>query len=204
VRNQEAISFEEIEMKYGDLTFGQMEAIVNKLGGLDGVRRFLADEITLALPIFPVWKTIRIGVHKNLGALNKMLSKFRVSDWAKDIMGKSAFTLSQSEEEIPLCSATVKELTGKNQATTTEIFDAIRRIGELLPAEVGPALREQYLDQPDGEWLRVAMEPICGSDGDLRVFNVERDGGKLWLNARYADPAYVWDGDGRFVFRSRK
>ena len=34
-------------MKYGDLNLGQMEAIVNKLGGMDGVRRFLSGETVI-------------------------------------------------------------------------------------------------------------------------------------------------------------
>lgn len=34
-------------MKYGELTLGQMEAIVNKLGGMDGAMRFLRDELKL-------------------------------------------------------------------------------------------------------------------------------------------------------------
>jgi hypothetical protein len=32
-------------MKYGELTLGQVEAIVNKLGGMDGVRRFLTGAL---------------------------------------------------------------------------------------------------------------------------------------------------------------
>lgn len=191
-------------MKYASLDLGTIEAVVNKLGGLDGVRRFLADELRLAVSQFLVWKTVRIGVHKNLDALTKALKKFRVSDWAKDIMSKPVFTLAQAEEDITLCMATVKELTGKNQATTTEVLDAVKRVGELCPAEVGPALREAYLDQPNGEWLAIAMEPIRGSLGSPRVFSVERIGGELWLDAYYAYPADVWDGASRFVFRSRK
>ncbi len=36
-------------MKYGELTLGQIEAIVNKLGGMDGVRRLLSGgQVTMA------------------------------------------------------------------------------------------------------------------------------------------------------------
>ena len=35
-------------MKYGELTMGQMEAVVNKLGGMDGVRRLLSGELSVA------------------------------------------------------------------------------------------------------------------------------------------------------------
>ena len=191
-------------MKYPTMEWGTMEAVINKLGGMNGVRRFLSGELTLNIPQFAVWKTVKIGVHKQLDILISALSKFRLSDWAKDVLGKPAFMLAQTEEDIDLCVASVKELTGKNQATTTEIFDAIKRVGDLCPAEVGPALREQYTDQPKGEWLRIAMEPINDSADAPRVFRVEHDDVELWLNAYYAKPDYVWAGVYRFVFRARK
>jgi hypothetical protein len=34
-------------MKYNEMTWGQMEAVINKLGGMDGVRRFLSGEATI-------------------------------------------------------------------------------------------------------------------------------------------------------------
>lgn len=34
-------------MKYGELNLGQIEALVNKLGGMDGVRRFLSGELVV-------------------------------------------------------------------------------------------------------------------------------------------------------------
>src|SRR5258708_11313374 len=71
---------------------------------------------------------------------------------------------------------------------------------DLCPAEVGPALRRAYKDQPKGEWLLVAMEPITDSDGDSRIFLVEHGGNVPWLSAHYGDPDGVWRADDRFVF----
>lgn len=34
-------------MKYGKFNLGQIEAVVNKLGGTDGARRFLAGELVV-------------------------------------------------------------------------------------------------------------------------------------------------------------
>jgi len=36
-------------MKYGNLTLGQIEAIVNKLGGIEGVQKFLSGELIVVL-----------------------------------------------------------------------------------------------------------------------------------------------------------
>jgi hypothetical protein len=38
---------EESSMKYGELTLGQVEAIVNKLGGMDGVKGFLSGALVV-------------------------------------------------------------------------------------------------------------------------------------------------------------
>ncbi len=191
-------------MKYSALDLGTIEAVVNKLGGMEGVHRFLCGELKLEITQCPVWKTVRRGVHKNLGSITTMLTKFKVTDWVKDIIGKPAFTLAQTEEDLSLCVATVKKLTGKNEATTKEIFDVIKLAGDLCPAEVGPALREQYLDQPNGEWLHLAMKPIRDCDGRLTLFGVGRGHGELWLRAHCADPEYVWGGNSFFVYRARK
>lgn len=39
------------KMKYNRLDLGQIEAIVNKLGGMDGVAKFLAGELIVASPV---------------------------------------------------------------------------------------------------------------------------------------------------------
>jgi len=62
----------------------------------------------------------------------------------------------------------------------------------------------QYKDQPKGEWLIIAMEPIADSDGRLRVWSVERDDGERWLGAHYGDPDRFWSARHRFVFLRRK
>ena len=78
------------------------------------------------------------------------------------------------------------------------------RVGlSTLPAEVGPALRLVYEDQSRGEWLRIAMEAITGSDGDRFIFAVHVNDG-LWLDGDYGHPEFFWEADGRFVFLPRK
>jgi hypothetical protein len=148
-----------------------------------------------------IWKTIKIGDKKEY----KFSNDIRVSDWAKDIQSKTP--LSKKKENIDLVVLTPKDLGFEGNVTIKELFDEenLAKYGvELCPAEVGLALREQYLDQPKNEWLYVAMLPIRDSDGCPDVFYVERDDSGFWLLAGCANPARVWRGDRRFVFRSRK
>lgn len=68
------------------------------------------------------------------------------------------------------------------------------------PPEVGPALREQYQDQPLGEWCKLVMEPLVDSHRGLHVFCVVRDDVGLWLNAHYGHSDCVSLADDRWVF----
>jgi len=50
-------------MKYGDLTLSQMEALANKIGGMESVRRLLADEPAISEPtrVWETWRSIKLG-----------------------------------------------------------------------------------------------------------------------------------------------
>ena len=79
-------------MKYNNWTLGQIEAVFNKLGGDDGVRRFLAGELAIkAIQFeFKVFKTIKLGTGlKTAGDFRKAIkdNKMRIGDWANDILG---------------------------------------------------------------------------------------------------------------------
>lgn len=156
-------------------------------------------------PEFKIWKTIKLGTHQSADDFRKALKKGGniISDWADDVLGKPEFeaSISESKTEINLCVATVKELTGKDYATTSEIFDAIKANGyELCPAEIGPQLRLQYKDQPKDGGFRIAMEPITDSDGDPAVFCVGCSGSGLWLGASRGESGDRWDGHYRWAF----
>lgn len=155
---------------------------------------------------FPVWKTktIKLGTHKSVDEIRRSLKDngFHISEWGKDILGM--VILAEVESEITLHTATVKELTGMNFATYREIKEAIHFKGyELCPAEVGPQLRLQYPDQPKGEYLRIAMEPVTDSYGYLYFFNVVylRDKCRLFGYSSHLDFLF---SDNHFVFASCK
>lgn len=189
-----------------NLTFGQMNAIVKKLGGEEGALRFLRGELLVSAavpPTYTVWKTITLGTHKDLKALKAALktAKCKVSDYANDLLGKPAFTLASEQTEVDLVVRSVKELGFEGNATYAQICAKAVELGlELCPPEVGPQLRLQYKDQPRDEWLRIAMEAITDSGGYRYVFGVGHVGGGLWLGWGYGDPDYVWSPDFRFVF----
>lgn len=190
------------------------EAIYNALKvGKDGNNLLVPKIVDLveekkSIASFLVWKTLKLGTGlKSADDFRKALkwSVFRISNWADDILGKPAFTVSTEGKEINLVVSTTNELTGKDGATTVEVFAGAARLRlEKCPAEVGPQLRLQYRGQPLGERLLIGMEPITDSDGILSVFHVEHDDDGLWLYGTHGCPDDLWNGDCRWVFALRK
>jgi hypothetical protein len=158
--------------------------------------------------VFPTWKTIKLGCGlQTADDFRKKVMEvgMKIGDWANDILGNPAFTATTSETEVELVIASVAELGFKDGATRKDIYVRAQEFGlDLCPPEVGPQLRLQYTDQPKGEWLVIAMEPITDSDGDLNLFRVAHGGGGPWLDAHGGHPGRFWVGDGRLVFLRRK
>jgi hypothetical protein len=157
---------------------------------------------------FPVWKTIRLGTYKKAAELRQAMlgGGFKIGSYADDLLTRRPFaaSIAKSETEIDLVLLTVADLGFPNSATRAQIYEKARALGlELCPAEAGPQLRLQYLDQPNGEWIYVAMEPITDSHGDLKVFHVVHYDRGQWLYGPYGYPDYVWSAENRWVFRRK-
>lgn len=156
---------------------------------------------------WPVWKTLTIGGLKSKELLKRLEQNgFYVSNWAKGVMGKTAFTTLAETHNVALVRVKVRDLGFKEKPTTIELFARAKEQGlDLCPAEVGPHLRLALMDQLRGEWVWVAMEPITDSDDYPRVFRVERlDGGEQWLSADYAHSDTCWNLESEVVFCLRK
>ena len=187
----------------------------------DPSRRAHSLEVNTASDI-PVWKTITLGTYRDVNALREHLDsrhcgldktadgirdraarvrgtmtplQCALGDSAAELIGRPAFTLSKTRTEVTLVVLSVSELGFKDEgATMKEIYARAQQLGlELCPAEVGPQLRLQYLDQPLGEFLHIAMKPIatysarpCRSDRSQRR-RIALAGWRRW--ALRVDPA---------------
>ncbi len=170
-------------------------------------------------PKLTPWRTFLIGGVAKKALLKRVEAGFTVSDYARSLVNNRAFTTLDKEEEINTIILTPADFGYERMPTTTELLDPTRlaewsaqnaerlddHVVELLPAEAGPHIRDQYKDQPNDELLWIAMERITDSVGSPCVFVIERDsGGEQWLGAGWAVPGRQWGLDDRIVFRLRK
>ena len=187
------------------LVAGPMKDFFTKLAGSDGMmwlaafNRFLRKENPWSK--FAVRFVVTLGLHKLPDAYKQAIEADgkKINSWGLDILQK--VRCGKKQVEVHLAVATVEELGLPKGGTTDQLHAAIKaQGGQLCPAEVGPALRLLYKDQPKGEWLWLAMEAIPDSGGDLIVFRVARDDDGLWLGAGYGHPDSFWYPGGRIVF----
>ena len=149
--------------------------------------------------------TVKLGICETPEAYRKALRLPSVSigGWGDDILGR--ITCSKEKIDLELIMPSVADLGFKAGGRYVNICARAQELGyELCPAEIGPALRLQYGNQPIGERLRIAMEAIPDRDGNPRIFCVERDDDDSWLNGDYGHPDHFCFAGRRFVFCRRK
>lgn len=150
-----------------------------------------------------IWKSIKLGTGpRTAGDFRRALrdDEVMVSERASDMLGESAFTVADEEIVVELVLVTVAELGFKN-GVRWDLYKPVEKLGlELCPPEVGPQLRLQYLDQPNKEWINVAMKPFLDSGGNLKVFSVVRDDFKLCLFSDGGYPGQFWYPDSQWVW----
>lgn len=165
-----------------------------------------------------VWKTITVGDSKGVNAVRKAMEAapcpIAISDDADEILGRPAFPFIKQPVDLDLVVLSVFELGFGAQAARTDvalgasaevslrdIYARAVSLGfELSPAKVGPVLRLQYLDQPHGEFLEIAMNPVAKYTGELIRLSVARAGTGLLLLGGDGDPAATVLVAVRFVF----
>lgn len=145
-------------------------------------------------------KTLTIGT-KTKEQLLADLEKdgHKISDWAKESVGKIEF--STTPQELQLADMTASELGIGEYPTTAQVQERIEALGYgLVPQETALYLRLAYGDQPPGEWLACFSKPVADAVGYLNVLRVERDSDGSWVSWSDAYPYDVWRGECRLVF----
>jgi hypothetical protein len=151
----------------------------------------------------PTLKTIVVGGYTSHYAMFDALdaSGIQVGDRAAEILHRPAFTISKTKTSTQLVVATARELGFEERVSLAEVYARALKLGyELCPPEVAVSLRLQYRDQPIGEFLTIAMEPIATYVGEPVGLSVGNGGAGLVIVGQTMARDTLTDRDTRFVF----
>jgi hypothetical protein len=199
------------EFASADLTAGQLNAIVKKLGGHDGAIKFLQDKLTVSEPTRN-WREQDGVIYLSVTSdgttgpqwIERLKGKgFRLSDYAKSVLHSPDFkpTSGVTTEIAILKSMLFKDC----DRVTSNIRDlAVQRKLTTPNAEVACLIRENFSDE-DIEamgliWIVTMHEPIKDSGGGPRLLDAYRNDGGRWLDAYYDRHDRGWDRESGFAF----
>ena len=153
---------------------------------------------------FQIWRRITLDAYKGVDAYRDALdsAKIKIGDSADEILGRPAFPYARTKTDVELAVLSAADLgVGSDQASLAEVYQRARQAGfELCPAEVGPQLRLDYRNQPLGEALDIAMEPVATYRGDPTILTLVNWGTGLMLVGRDGRPESMVFRKSRFVF----
>jgi hypothetical protein len=152
----------------------------------------------------PTWKRVTLGTLTGANAIREALeaAHVHIGDAANEVLGRPAFTFSQRKVESDLVVVAVTDLGfGEAGASVADVYTRAKQLGlALCPAEVAPYLRLQYLQQPVGEILQIAMYPVTTYEGAPVDVAVADGGEGLLLVGGEARSDRIVNGTVHFVF----
>jgi hypothetical protein len=132
-----------------------------------------------------VWKKIETGTFSSPLSLANALNAAGcgIGNSAEKILARPAFTVSAATTNVELFAVSAAELGfDADTASLADIYVRAQWLGfGLAAAEIGPQLRLQYTDQPVGEFLIIAMNPIKTWEGEPVILTVANGGAGLML-----------------------
>lgn len=199
------------EFASADLTVGQINAIVKKLGGYEGALRFLRGETSVVEPERK-WLEHNGVIYLSVTSegttgpewIARLEKKgFRVSDYAKSVLCSKDFKpTSGVTTEIAILKGMLFE--DSNRVTKKIRTEAESRKLIKPNAEIACLIREKFSDEEIETmglyWIVAMHEPIKDSGGGPGLLDVGRDDNGSWLDTDYGKPDSRWNRGGGFAF----
>jgi hypothetical protein len=121
---------------------------------------------------FQIWRTITLGTYSGVDAYRSALDSagIKIGNAADEILGRPAFLYATMKKDVELVLLSAADLGVRTESSLADVYKRARQVGlELCPAEVGPQLRLDYRNQPVGEALHIAMQPIATYNGEPTI-----------------------------------
>lgn len=164
-------------------------------------------------------KTLQIGGLTKRQLIQKLQAhSISLNEFGEKLICDDKFTTSESKYSLTIVELSVRNLGFPDGATMPQLFKQANELGlELCPLELGPYLRLEYLDQPEGNIgnllqqnqapsgsITIASEIIKDDDDFPKGFYLRKIDGVLWLRGYLADNLHVWKPEDQFIFRQTK
>jgi hypothetical protein len=138
-----------------------------------------------------------------------------LNDAAEQLFASERFTTAATRYDVITVELTVGALGFPHGATTAAIVAHAAECGlDLCPLELGPHLRLQYRDQPEGYVgqpvrqhqapsgaITIVSAPLSDDDTVPKGFYLRRINGMLWLRGYRAGADHIWEPDDQLIFR---
>jgi len=121
---------------------------------------------------FQIWRTVTLGTYSGVDAYRRVLDSagIKIGDAANEILGRPAFPFATMKTDVELVLLSAADFGVKLKSSLADVYARARQVGlELCPAEVGPQLRLDYRNQPPGEALHIAMQPVHTYNGEPTI-----------------------------------
>jgi hypothetical protein len=160
-------------------------------------------------------RTVQIGGQTKAELLEELEANgVELNEAARVLFAIDGFITSEERGTVRTVEISVRDLGFPQGATFSDICASARRLGfGVCPLEVGPHLRLQFLDQPEGFLgkpvyqhrappgsITVASEILSEDDEFPKGFYLRRINGTLWLRGYRAGLDHIWDAEDSFVF----
>jgi hypothetical protein len=162
-----------------------------------------------------VARAVRIGGVGRLELLAEIQrNRIALNQAGLELFADDRFTTDEATSILETVEITVASLGFARGATIANICERAVQLALCpCPLELGPHLRLQYLDQPEGQIgrppsrhrappgsLTIASAPIAEDDDFPKGFYLRRIDGVLWLRGYRSGPDHVWSQEDHFVF----
>ena len=138
----------------------------------------------------------------------------RLNEAAHALFDEAGFTISPATSLVVAVHVSVAALGFPNGATFAALVERAAINGlAVCPLELGPYLRLQFTDQPEGSLghpasqncappgsLTLASAPLADDDETPKGFYLRRIEGTLWLRGYRSWPGHHWNPRDMFVF----
>lgn len=160
-------------------------------------------------------REIEIGGLTKLQLVQKLQQhSVLMNEYAERLFSDDKFITSDAVYSLKTIELTVHDLGFAEGATMPQIIKRANEVGlDLCPLELGPHLRLQYPDQPEGFLgkpssqhqapygsITVASEILSEDENFPKGFYLRRIDGVLWLRGYTCGSEHVWKPDDHLIF----